>query len=354
VWPLLLTGFLVFGLTAALLVWAPWVTPPPGVPLGVRVVSPKATATTVSWAASAGGTAPDHYLVLRDGRQVGSVPASQRSFADQGLTPGSVHRYTVIALAGQLRSGSSAMVRAQTITPGPVSLSGLQATWTTVQLHWQPSPLGPVPSRYAIVYAGRVIATVPGNDHSFDAKGLDPGTIYQYQVVARWGTVQSTLSAPLTVQTLAAPLTGSVPVKVDTVAAPGGGATPVVGDHWTDDWLFTPQCAVTRCTLKADLGAYPGGGGHIIVMLHDSRGTYSGSASAVASTCGSIQITDTVTVSVSARGAAVRGAWPNWAGTETVSSPYTPDGDEYCPAQSWTYSLAGEPGGDAGPGGSAS
>ncbi len=347
VWPLALTGLLVFGLVAGLLVWAPWKTPPPGTPTAVRAVSPKATAAVISWAAPNGGTAPDRYLVLRDGTQVASVPASKRSFTDQGLAPGSAHRYTVIAIAGPLRSGYSAVVLVKTITPSPVRLAGEQETWTTAKIRWSPSPLGPAPSRFAIEYGGKVIATVAGKDHSYDVTGLVPGMLYQYQVIARWGRTQSAPSAPLTVKTMSAPLTGGEPVKVDTVAAPGGGASPAVGDHWTDSWVFTPQCAVSRCTLKADIGSPSTGVRQIIVSLHDSGGTYSGSTIAAGSRCGSVETMDTITLSVAAKGATSDGAWKAWTGTMTLSAPYTPDGDEYCPAQGWTYSLTGSPGGAA-------
>src|SRR6185437_13757941 len=66
VWPFALTGVVVFGLVAGLLVWAPWDTPPPGAPAAVVAVSPTATSAVVSWAASKGGATPDHYLILRD------------------------------------------------------------------------------------------------------------------------------------------------------------------------------------------------------------------------------------------------------------------------------------------------
>jgi hypothetical protein len=41
------------------------------------------------------------------------------------------------------------------------------------------------------------------------------------------------------------------------------------------------------------------------------------------------------------RGAVTNGAWSTWKGSMTVAEPYTTVGDEYCPATSWTFSLAG-------------
>jgi len=76
-WTLVLTGVLSAGLAAGLVYWAPWHNPP-AAPGAVVVTSGTATSALVSWARSTGGGAPDHYLVLRDGQQVGSsacVPA---------------------------------------------------------------------------------------------------------------------------------------------------------------------------------------------------------------------------------------------------------------------------------------
>jgi hypothetical protein len=48
-------------------------------PSAVRVTSPTATTAEITWAASTGISSPGHYLVLRDGQQVGSVPAGAPS-----------------------------------------------------------------------------------------------------------------------------------------------------------------------------------------------------------------------------------------------------------------------------------
>ena len=107
----------VFGLVAGLLVWAPWVTPPPGTPTAIATTSKTATSATVSWTAPQGGTAPDRYLVTRDGRQVGLVPVGQTSYTDNGLAPGSTHYYTITAASGTLRSTATARAKVVTMTP---------------------------------------------------------------------------------------------------------------------------------------------------------------------------------------------------------------------------------------------
>jgi hypothetical protein len=343
VWPLALTGVLVFGLVAGLLLWAPWNTPPPGAPAAVVATSRTATSAVVSWAASKGGATPDHYLVLRDGTQVGSVAASQTAFTDNGLAPGTTHQYTIIAAAGGQRSSDSVAAKVTTITPSPIGLAGAKATWTTATLRWSPSPLGPVPSAYEIDSAGSTVATVPGTTNSYDLKGLAPGHSYQYQVTANWGSSASAPSATVTVSTLAPPLNGEVPVNLNTISTPGGGASLSVGDHWSDTWQFTPHCAVARCTMTADADlAAPGFTiREFTVGLHGSGGKYSGTTKAQISKCSTVTDTNTITLTITAKGAVTNGAWTAWRGTMKVSAPYTPVGGEFCPAQSWTFAVSG-------------
>lgn len=342
-WPLALTGVVVFGLVAGLLIWAPWDTPPPGAPAAVVVVSPTATSAVVSWAASKGGATPDHYLVLRDGKQVGSVAASHTSFTDNGLAPGTTHHYTIIAAAGQQRSVDSVAARVTTITPSPVELAGVKATWTTATFRWSPSPLGPAPTAYEIDSDGSAVATVSGTTNSYNVTGLAPGHSYQYEVIAHWGNIASDPSSALTVSTLAPPLNGSVPVNLNTVSTPGAGASLKVGDHWSDDWLFAPHCTAAGCsmTANADLAAPGFEVKEFNVALHGSGGKYSGTTSAQISACSTVKDTNTVTLTINPKGAVTNGAWRTWKGTMQVSAPYTTVGDEFCPAQSWTFAVSG-------------
>lgn len=341
-WILALAGVVVLGLVAGLLVWAPW-NQPPAAPAAVVATSRTATSVAVSWSASNGGATPDRYLVLRDGTQVGSVPASRTSFTDNGLAPGTTYQYTIVAAAGGQRSGASVKAAVTTITPSPVGLGVTKSTWTTVAFHWSPSPLGPVPDQYEIYSGASAVGTVPGTVDSYDATGLTPGDSYQYRVIARWGNSASGPSAALSASTLAPPLNGYVPVKVDTVSTPGQGSSLSVGDHWSDTWQFTPDCAATKCTLtaNADLAA-PGFAVKSFTMtLNSSGGKYAGSTTAQISTCSSVKVSNTVTLSIAAQGAVANGAWNAWTGTMKVSSPYTTVGSQYCPAQSWNFAVTG-------------
>jgi Fibronectin type III domain len=298
----------------------------------------------VSWPASKGGATPDHYLVLRDGKQVGAVPASRTSFTDSGLAPGSKHRYRIVAESGGQKSSPSVKEAAvTTITPSPVGLTLSKATWTTVTLRWSPSSLGPVPDKYQIYSGGSLVGIVGGSADSYVATGLTAGGSYKYQVDAVWGQAVSALSAPLTALTLAPPLNGSVSVNLDTTSTPGSGASLSVGDHWSDTWQFAPACVSTGCTLTADAElAAPGFAAKQFTMkLHGSGRSFGGSAKAQISSCGSVDVTNTITLSISAKGAVTNGAWDTWTGTMQVSSPYTTVGNEYCPTQSWSFSIKG-------------
>jgi chitodextrinase len=344
-WPLFaLVAVVVLGLTAGLLVWAPWHKVPVA-PAAVHGHSPTATSVLVSWSASSGGATIDRYLILRDGTQVGAVPASQTSYLDNGLAPGATHRYKIIAVSGTQQSRPSASIAVRTITPSPIGLVVGQATWTSVQFHWSPPPDSPTPSGYEIFVNGAPSVTLPGGTTSYNDTGLQLATTYQYRVVAMWGSQQSSRSRVLAVTTLAAPLQGSAPLQVKTLSTPGGGASLSVGERWSDSWTFTPSCTANGCTLKTNgewappnLATVP-----FTVNLTRSGAWYVGSSTAHITACRSVKTQDTVTLRITPDDGAVnKGAWNSWHGTWVVSAPYTTEsGGYYCPTQSWTMSLTG-------------
>ena len=343
-WIIAVAAVVVIGVAVGLVVWAPWHKVPVA-PTALRAQSPTATSALVSWTPSQGGATVDRYLILRDGKQVGSVPASQNSYTDRGLTPGTAHRYTIVATSGTQRSVPSVATRITTITPSPVGLALGQETWTTVSFHWAPSPKGPVPSQFVIYSGGSSIAVVPGTMDTYVVTGLTPGTAYQYQVAARWGEQVSGPSPALAATTLASPLQGDVPVHVVTTSTPGSGASLSVGQKWDDTWTFSSNCGVSRCTLTADAEfAAPGFTAQPFTMTMRGSGSgYSGSATADITKCGSINVKNTVTLSINAnKGAVQNGGWNAWSGTMVLSSPYvTATSTTFCPAQSWKFSVTG-------------
>ena len=343
-WPVFaLVGVAVLGLIAGLLVWAPWHKVPVA-PAAIVGQSPTATSVLVSWSPSRGGAAIDHYLILRDGTQVGSVPASQTSYTDRGLAPGTAHRYRIIALSGTQRSQPSRAVVVRTITPSPVGLAAGQVTWTTEEFTWSPPPNSPAPSAYAVFVNGAQVVTVTGETTSYSVTDLALATTYQYQVAAIWGNHQSGRSPLLAVTTLSPPLQGSVSLRYKTVSTPGSGASLKVGQTWGDSWTFNPSCTANRCTLTTDGDFGPPGfkAAPFTVKLTGTGNAYVGSTTAPITMCGSVNVKNTVTVRIAASSGGVdNGAWNSWGGTMELSSPYATAGSEFCSPQSWTFSLTG-------------
>jgi hypothetical protein len=344
IWIIVLSAVVVAGLAVGLVVWAPWHKVPVA-PAAVHAHSPTATSVLVSWAPSQGGATVDRYLILRDGKQVGSVAASQTSYTDNGLTPGTAHRYTVVAASGTQRSTPSRATSVTTITPSPVGLTVGQQTWTTVAFHWSPSPKGPVPSAFVIYRGGSSIAVIPGTTDSYSVTGLTPGSTYQYQVAARWGERESRPSPALAAATLAPPLQGDVPVHVTTTSTPGSGASLHVGQKWSDTWTFSSNCTGNSCTLSTNAEfAAPGFTAQPFTMkLTSSGGGYAGSTRAEITKCGSVNVKNTVTLHITAdKGAVQNGGWNSWSGTMVLSSPYVmATSSTFCPVQSWKFSVTG-------------
>jgi hypothetical protein len=335
----------VIALIAGLLVWQPW-NPPPNAPTAIHVVSKTATSADVSWTAPKGGAKPAKYIIFRDGKQAGTVSASQTSWTDTGLAPGSSHKYTVKAAAGGQQSGPSVKAAITTITPPPVRLAVSKVTYTSEVFTWSPSPQGPMPNRYTVYDGTSPLATVTGTTDSYTLTGLKPGSSHQLTVAAQWGSTTSAPATALDAPALYPPLEGSVPVDFTTVSVPSGSSGLSDGQHWTDAWQFTASCSASRCTMtdSGEFGPPAAGDRTFTVKLSPSGGRYSGSTSAKLTKCGSTTfVTDTVTLSLAPNSGGVsHGGWTAWRGTMAVSSPYVQvNSSTYCAQGSWQFTLTG-------------
>jgi hypothetical protein len=343
IWPLVLTGVVVFGLVAGLLVWRPWVTRAPSPVTAVAASSKNATSATITWTPPKGGTRPDHYLISRDGRQVGQAQNGKTSYTDTGLSPGSTHDYTVVAASGDLKSQPAARVEVVTLTPAPVKLSGGKATWSTVTFSWAPSPLGPTPGQYLVYDGTTLAATLPGTTTTYTVSGLSPSHDCQCTVVAKWGSAASSPSETLDITALDPPLNGGLSVNLLVQSTPGGDSSLNVGDHWGDVWTFAPSCSGTTCTMTMYAGLRAPGFSpeEFTLQLHGSGSHYSGTASAHISRCRSVNATNTVTLDITANNGGInRGAWTAWTGEMVLNSPYMDvGGGYYCPTQSWRFRV---------------
>jgi len=117
------------GLIVGLLIWAPWVSKVPTAPVAQRAESLTSTSVLVQWAPATTGPTVDAYVIRRDGVQVNQVPGTVTSYQDKALAPATTYRYTIVAVAGGLRSVPSSVLVGTTLTP-PVSEARLQGSWS--------------------------------------------------------------------------------------------------------------------------------------------------------------------------------------------------------------------------------
>jgi hypothetical protein len=332
----------VIGVVVGVLAWAPWTPRTPVAPTEVRG-STAAVAVVVEWSPGIGGALVDEYLVLRDGAEVGAVPAGQTKYHDQGLAPGVVYRYQVVAVSETRRSAPSDQIVVRTTTPAPVGLKADPSTVSAVTLHWSRPANSPVPDSYVIVRDRDIVTTVDGKTTSYKVTGLSAGTAYVYQVSAAWGDSTSAPARLLRVKTLryAAPLQGSWPVRLKVTTTPSGTSSLKVGERWSDTWRFTPQCVAGGCAVTIKGGITPSGFTHhpFTAMLTRSGSVYSATARAHVTHCSGADVTNTLTFRIQAGRTGDRGLWTSWSGTVVMSTPYTTVGNRYCPAESWAFSL---------------
>jgi hypothetical protein len=117
------------GLTAGLVIWAPWKSAPLVRPAGLTPGPSTTRSVAFGWSPPATGPAPDRYLILRGGAVIASVPGTVTSYRQAGLAPATAYQYQVAAVRGGKRSARSAVLVVRTATP-PVSAARLQGPWT--------------------------------------------------------------------------------------------------------------------------------------------------------------------------------------------------------------------------------
>jgi hypothetical protein len=119
----------VLGLVAGLVIWAPWQSPPLLRPAGLVAGPSTTTSVAFRWAPPATGPQPDRYVILHDGKVIGSVPGTVTSYRGAGLAPATAYRFRLAAVRGGKRSALSSVLVVRTVTP-PVSAARLQGPWT--------------------------------------------------------------------------------------------------------------------------------------------------------------------------------------------------------------------------------
>ena len=86
--------------------------PPPPLlrPAGLVAGSPTTSSVAFRWAGPASGPPPDKYLILNDGKVIGSVPGTVTSYRGTGLAPATAYQFRVAAVLGGKRSALSSVL----------------------------------------------------------------------------------------------------------------------------------------------------------------------------------------------------------------------------------------------------
>jgi hypothetical protein len=231
----------------------------------------------------------------------------------------------------------------------PAGLKADASTTSAVMFRWSDPASGPRPDKYQILSSGKVVGSVAGTVTSYRVGGLAPDTAYQYRVVALRDGQRSALSAVLTVNTAAPPVStarwqGPWNVNIKIVK----GAEALHGKSakgWIESWRASPQCTAGACTvqLTGGLNRHP-----IEATLTRAGAVYTGQTTAHVFRCGkpgdSVAIRSTLTIRVTLNGAQPSGhAWvaSAWDGHMVIASPFTSASRFYCSAFTLTTTLSG-------------
>jgi len=231
----------------------------------------------------------------------------------------------------------------------PTGLSAGTLTTSSVAFHWSNPPTGPLPDHYLIMHDGRVIGRVPGTVTSYLVKGLAPDTPYEYRIVAERGGKRSTQSTLLALRTTIPPISAARWQGTWTVNANfTRGRNTIHGTkHFTDTWQANPRCPTGPCDVR--LSVTMNGRSFKLTMARSGAG-YKGTIVRNVFPCGQgstqFAVRSTLTFRIGLTTAQVtNGQWlaTGWNGSVDVASPYTAQGNLFCPAAHQALSITGSP-----------
>src|SRR5580692_5543354 len=127
-------GAVVVAAAVALVVIAPWKSPPPVLkPTGLVFDASTTSSVAIRWAGPATGPEPTVYKILRNGQVIAQVPGTTTYFRETGLPPATSFRFQVFAIRNNKKGPRSSVLTVTTVTP-PVSAAVLAQTWS---VHWK-------------------------------------------------------------------------------------------------------------------------------------------------------------------------------------------------------------------------
>jgi hypothetical protein len=228
----------------------------------------------------------------------------------------------------------------------PAGLVAGPATANSISFRWARPATGPPPDKYLILSTGTAAGTVPGTATSYRQAGLAPASTYQYLVVAVRGGKRSPPSAPLAVRTLTPPISQARlqgPWDIHVKYKRGGHNGTLNGE-------FIPACAAGACDVVLHVRE-PRYSYSFTMKLARAGARYQGQALLPYTRCrvagNSILDPTTLKIRIRVTAAGVVGqAWvaTSWAGTMVGIYHYVSNAAIYCPASTYTASLAETPG----------
>lgn len=257
-----------------------------------------------------------------------------------------VAAFTVVVLAS-LAAG--VVVWAPWVPPPVLRPAGLRAgpaTVNSITLRWSRPRTGPLPDKYLIWSNGTLAGSAAGAATSYRQAGLDPGSPYEYRVVAVRGGRRSPSSAPLPLTTRNPPvsqarLQGNWSVHVSAIRSQNLSRGPRT---WSLSWTFRPVCRAGTCDVI--LSGPAGRGDTVTMKLIRTGATYQGQGVDSGRRCGpagnSIPDPQTLKVRIRVKAAAAQGAEWNaidWSGILTGTSQYVSSETYYCNASSFTAAV---------------
>jgi len=182
------------------------------------------TGAALQWTAASDNYAVDHYVVARNGTQVGTTAGL--AFSDTGLVPGSKVAYTVAAVdvGGNVGPAASAAVSVPDATPpsAPGSVTARLTKDGKVHVAWTAATDNGAVASYRVLRGGRLVAS--GNDFAYVDSSPKPGSgstvTYSVAAVDLAGNAGPAGKAPPIRAALLRKLTGSslsaIPITVGT------------------------------------------------------------------------------------------------------------------------------------------
>jgi Fibronectin type III domain len=99
-------------------------------PTGLSALKETETSVTLAWHAYTSGSQPTEYEILENSQNLVSVSGHQTKYQVNGLSINTAYDFSVIAVAGAVRSEPSATITVNTAKPPPPSLAGAAFNWS--------------------------------------------------------------------------------------------------------------------------------------------------------------------------------------------------------------------------------